>query len=65
MLWQDSTSTPVVQCCDKGQGSDPCVMKQELTLCNALTIDQKTQLATPSYKLKKDKKADKKESSTL
>ena len=46
----------------KGQGSDPYVMKQECTFCNVLTTDQKAQLATPSYKLKKDKKADKKDS---
>ena len=26
-------------------------------LCNALTTEQKAQLATPSYKLKKEKKA--------
>ena len=25
------------RCCDKGQVSDPCVMKQECTFCNALT----------------------------
>ena len=51
---------------DKGQGLYPCVMKQECTFCNIWTTDQKTQLATPSYILKKGKKADKKDSgSTL
>ena len=41
---------------DKGQGSEPLVMKQEYALCKALTNDQKARLATLSYKLKKDKK---------
>ena len=41
-------------------GSNPCLMKQECTLCNTLTTDQKSQLATLLYKLKKEKKADEK-----
>ena len=48
---------------DKEQRFDLCLMRQEYILCNALTTDQKTQLATPPYKLKKEKKADKKDSS--
>ena len=38
-------------------------MHRECTFCNILTTDQKTQLATSTYKLKKDKKANKKNSS--
>ena len=32
------------------------VIKQECPLCNTLTTDQKAQLATPSYKLKTEKR---------
>ena len=49
-------------CCarhDKGHGVDLCVLKQECHLCNALTTGQKTLLATPSSKLKKEKKGEK------
>ena len=55
------------RCHDKGQGVDPCILKEECKFYNALTFDQKTQLATLSYKIKKDKrseKADKKDSVT-
>ena len=37
-------------------------MKQDCTFCNVLITDQKAQLATPSHKLKKDQKIDKKDS---
>ena len=42
-------------CCrDKKKGKDPCVEKPnvECQLCKALTPEQASQLATPSYKLK-------------
>ena len=35
------------------------MLKQECKFCNSLTMDQKSQLATPSYKLKKEKKIEK------
>ena len=46
------------RCCDKKKGPDPCVEKPDAdcALCNALTPDQLTQLSTPSYKLKKEKR---------
>ena len=46
------------RCRDKKKGTDPCVEKPEAdcALCNALTPEQLTQLSTPSYKLKKEKK---------
>ena len=46
------------RCCDKKKGTDPCVEKPEAdcALCNDLTPEQLTQLSTPSYKLKKEKK---------
>ena len=38
---------------DKGLGSDPCVLKPVLYI---LTNDQKSQLATPTYKARKEMK---------
>ena len=47
------------RCRDKGKGEEPCISNKETTdckFCNALTPEQRTQLATPSYKLKKEKR---------
>ena len=46
------------RCRDKKKGKDPCVEKPnvECQLCKALTPEQVSQLATPSYKLKKEKR---------
>ena len=44
---------------DKGKGKEPCVSDPQTTscqICNSLTSDQLQQLATPSYKLKKEKR---------
>ena len=35
------------------------MLNLECMFCNSLTRDQKSQLATPSYKLKKEKKSEK------
>ena len=45
-------------CRDKKKGSDPCIETPPATCshCDALTAEQKAQLSTPSYKLKKEKK---------
>ena len=47
-------------CCrDKGKGEEPCVPKKDstdCTICNSLTPEQRVQLATPSYKIKKEKR---------
>ena len=47
-------------CCRvKGQGSDPCVNKQDCESCNmrdSLIADQITQLSTPTNKARKEKK---------
>ena len=50
-----------VRCHDKKKGSDPCTKTPPTTCahCDALTQEQKDQLATPSYKLKKEKKESK------
>ena len=47
-----------VHCCNKGKGQDPCVEKKDSVdckFCISLTPEQCAQLATPSYKLKKEK----------
>ena len=44
------------RCPQKGKGNDPCVAKQYNTFCNILPSDQRARLATPSYKLKKEKR---------
>ena len=42
-------------CRDKGKGKDTCVENKDSNCvhCNSLTPEQRAQLATPSYKLKK------------
>ena len=46
------------RCRDKKKGKDPCVEKpgSDCQHCKALTPEQLTQLSTPSYKLKKEKR---------
>ena len=54
-------------CCrDKKKGEDPCVKSpdSECNLCSVLTPEQLTQLSTPSYRLKKEKREAKKMEST-
>ena len=47
------------RCWDKGQGEDPCVKKQPCEFCDLLTPDQVVQLATPTYKIRKEKQKSK------
>ena len=47
------------RCREKGKGEEPCIANKETldcTICNSLTPEQRTQLATPSYKIKKEKR---------
>ena len=46
------------RCRDKKKGSDPCIETPPAACshCDALSSEQKAQLSTPSYKLKKEKK---------
>ena len=46
------------RCRDKKKGKDPCLEKpgSDCQHCKALTPEQLTQLSTPSYKLKKEKR---------
>ena len=51
------------RCREKSKGKDTCVEKKDSSdcvHCNALTTEQKAQLATPSYKIKKEKREAKK-----
>ena len=51
----------------QGQRQGPCVERPETTdckFCNTLTTEQRVQLSTPSYKLKKEKREAKKIEST-
>ena len=44
------------RCRDKGLDDDPCVQKKECLICKGFTPEQNLQLATPTYKDRKDKK---------
>ena len=44
------------RCRVKGHGDDACVKKLPCKFCELLTPEQVVQLATPTYKLRKDKK---------
>ena len=46
------------RCRENGTESDPCVQgKDDCTACLLLTPEQRKQLATPTYKLRKEKKS--------
>ena len=49
--------------CDKGLGQDACVEKKDCTICNNFTAEQKLQLATPTYKARREKELQKKTAS--
>ena len=53
------------RCREKSKGPDPCVSKSDCQACSILTEDQRLQLSTPSYKIKKEKREQKKQSDTL
>ena len=44
-----------VRCREKGVGDDPCVKKLECQICKAFTPAQVQQLATPTYKSRKER----------
>ena len=52
------------RCREKGKGSDPCISHNDCNACNSLTEEQRTQLSTPSYRLKKEKRDSKKTAET-
>ena len=46
-------------CREKGKGEEPCITNKDTTeckFCNLFSPEQRAQLATPSYKLKKEKR---------
>ena len=43
------------RCRDKGLGEDLCIKKHSCEYCELLTPEQVIQLATPTYKLRKEK----------
>ena len=54
------TRVRCARCREKGSGSDPCVQgKDDCAACLLLTPEQRKQLATPAYKLCKQKKSSK------
>ena len=48
------------RCREKGVGDDPCVKKQDCQICKAFTPFQIIQLATPTYKARKERGEQKK-----
>ena len=48
---------PCARCRDKGIGDDDCVEKRSCVICDGFTETQKDMLATPTYKIRKDKKS--------
>ena len=42
------------RCREKGIGQDPCVEKKPFQICDNFSEDQKKQLATPTYRARKD-----------
>ena len=48
------------RCRDKGVGDDPCVKKLVCSICKAFTPAQIHQLATPTYKERKERSSQKK-----
>ena len=52
------------RCREKSKGPDPCVSKSDCQACNVLTEDQRLQLSTPSYRIKKEKRDLKKQGET-
>ena len=47
-------------CCEKGVGDDPCVKKLDCQICKAFTPAQIQQLATPTYRSRKERVEQKK-----
>ena len=47
------------RCREKGKGKEPCIADKDTVdceFCNLLTPEQRAQISTPSYKLKKEKR---------
>ena len=44
------------RCRDKGLGDDPCILKKDCVICKGFTPEQVLQLATPTYRDRKEEK---------
>ena len=47
------------RCREKGKGEEPCIANKnpsDCSFCNAFTPEQRAQISTPSYKIKKEKR---------
>ena len=45
------------RCRDKKLGDDPCVKDHPCSICDSLTVQQRSMLSTPQYQIRKDKKS--------
>ena len=45
------------RCRETSIGEDACVLKKSCLICDGFTDTQRDMLATPTYKIRKDKKA--------
>ena len=45
------------RCRDKGIGDDPCVKDKQCSVCDSFSDEQKELISTPSYRIRKDRKA--------
>ena len=55
------------RCREKGKGEEPCIANKDTTdcsLCNSFTPEQRAQISTPSYKIKKEKREAKRADNT-
>ena len=65
--WRTLTHAFCARCREKGKGSDDCVKNPQSTdckICNTFSEEQRLQLATPSYRIKKEKREAKKVEAT-
>ena len=62
-LWRIDSHAFCARCREKGKGTDDCVknpQSSDCNICNAFSEEQSLQLATPSYRIKKEKREAKK-----
>ena len=45
------------RCRDKGIGDDPCIKDKQCSVCDSFFDEQKELISTPSYRIRKDRKA--------
>ena len=48
---------PCARCRDKKLGQDPCVQDKPCSICDNFSESQRETLSTPSYRIRKDRKA--------